>query len=165
MTTKTMITLGLGFLLALACGNLSAQTSSTGSSSSSTEAQAIVNSAVTNPDVMVVTGRIIDASTKKPIANAKLSFEKFGAEVLKAQIDDKGNYALALNKKEMALPIRVVFKVAGYKRYVAKAIDKESTYVDIDVFMQPLESEEKSEAEVTYQMNDSPFNPLVIKMQ
>ena len=113
MTTKTMITLGLGFLLALACGNLSAQTTSTGSSSSSTEAQAIVNSAVTNPDVMVVTGRIIDASTKKPIANAKLSFEKFGAEVLNAQIDDKGNYALALNKKEMALPIRVVFKFAG----------------------------------------------------
>lgn len=165
MTTKTMLTLGLGFLLALSCGNLSAQTTSTGSSSTATPAQAVVNSAVTNPDIMVVTGRIVDASTGKPIANAKMNFDKFGKEVLNAQIDEKGNYALALNKKEMSLPIHVVFKVAGYKRYVAKKIDKASTYVDIDVYMQPLESEEKSEAEVTYQMNDSPFNPLVIKMQ
>lgn len=165
MTTKTMITLGLGFLLAFACGNLSAQTSSTGSSSTSTEAQAVVNSAVTNPDIMVVTGRLIDATTKKPIDNAKMKVDRINNVVLNAHIDDNGNYAVVLNKKEMAKPIRVVFKVTGYKRYVAKAIDKESASVGIDIYMQPLDSEEKSEAEVTNQMNESPFNPLVIKMQ
>lgn len=164
MTTKTMLTLGLGFLLALACGNLSAQTTSTGSSSSS-ETQAVVNSAVSNPNVLVVTGRIINAETRKPIKHTDLNFDKFGDEVLKASIDENGNYALALNKQAMGEPIRLVFRIPGYKRYIAKNIDKTKTYVDIDVYMYPLESEEKSEGEVTYQMNDSPFNPLVIKMQ
>lgn len=165
MTTKTLYTMGLGFLLALACGNLSAQSSSTGNSSSTAETQAVVTSAVNNPNVLVVTGKLIDAQTRKPITNAKMNFEKFGDEVLQAHIDENGNYALSLNKKEMGTPIRVIFKVAGYKRYVAKSLDKSSTYVDIDVYMQPMDSEEKSDAEVTYQMNDSPFNPLVIKMQ
>ena len=119
MTTKTMITLGLGFLLALACGNLSAQTSSTGSSSSS-ETQAVLNSAVNNPNVLVVTGKIINAETGKPIKYSDLNFNKFGDEVLSASVDENGNYALAINKKEIGTPVRLVFRIPGYKKYIAK---------------------------------------------
>ncbi len=166
MKTKTILTLSVGFLLSLVCGNLSAQNTLTAGKTSLTAGpQAVTNHAITNPDVLVVTGKIIDAVTKKPIGNAKINFDKFGEELLQASIDDKGNYALALNKKELGEPIRVIFKIAGYKRYVIKSFDKKETYVDADIFLQPMESDEKSSANVKYIMNDDPFNTMVIKMQ
>jgi len=166
MKTKTILTLSVGFLLALVCGNISAQNTSTAGKTNLTAGpQAVTNHAITNPDVLVVTGKIIDAVTKQPISNAKINFDKFGEELLQASIDDKGNYALALNKKELGEPIRIVFKVAGYKKYAVKNIDKLQTYLDADIFLQPMESDEKSNANVKYIMNDDPFNTMVIKMQ
>lgn len=166
MKPKTTFILGLGLILAFACGNLSAQTTPAGTQKSLTAGpQSVVNNVVTNPNVLVVTGKIMDAQTRKPISNAKINFDKFGEELLQASIDDKGNYALALNKKELGEPVRVIFRVAGYKRFVVKNLDKSATYVDVDVYLQPIESEEKSNGTVTYKMDDNPFNPLVIKMQ
>ncbi len=166
MNTKFFFSLGLGFLLAVVCGNLPAQnTSTTGNSSLTTDPQSVANNVVTNPNVLVITGKIIDAQTKKPIANAKINFDKFGLELLQASIDDKGNYALALNKEELGEPIRIIFKVPGYKKYTVKSVDKNTNYVDVDVYLQPFESDIKSEGNVTYKMDDDPFNPLVIKMQ
>ena len=78
MKTKTILTLSVGFLLALVCGNLSAQNTSTAGKTNLTAGpQAVTNHAVTNPDVLVVTGKIIDAVTKLPISNAKINFDKF----------------------------------------------------------------------------------------
>lgn len=166
MKTKTILTLSVGFLLSLVCGNLSAQNTLTAGQTNLTAGpQAVTNHAITNPDVLVVTGQIIDAVTRKPISNAKINFDKFGEELLQASIDDKGNYALALNKKELGEPIRVIFKIAGYKRYVIKSFDKKETYVDADIFLQPMDSEEKSSADVKYIMSDDPFSTMVIKMQ
>ena len=166
MKTKTILTLSVGFLLSLVCGNLSAQNTLTAGKTNLTAGpQAVTNHAITNPDVLVITGKIIDAVTQKPVSNAKINFDKFGEELLRASIDDKGNYALALNKKELGEPIRVIFKIAGYKRYVIKSVEKDQTYVDADIFLQPLESDEKSNGTVKYIMNDDPFNTMVIKMQ
>jgi 5-hydroxyisourate hydrolase-like protein (transthyretin family) len=166
MKTKTILTLSVGFLLAFVCGNLSAQNTSTAGKTNLTAGpQAVCNHAVTNPDILVITGKIIDAVTGKPIANAKINFDKFGEELLQASVDDNGNYALALNKKELGEPIRVVFKVGGYKRYAIKNIDKAKTFIDADIFLQPTESDEKSKADVKYIMRDDPFNTMVIKMQ
>lgn len=127
--------------------------------------QAVVSTAVKNPDVLIVTGKIIDAASKKPITNARINFDKFGEELLQASIDDKGNYALALNKKELGEPMRLIFKVAGYKRFIFKNISKQETYVEADIILSPVEEVEKSNVQVKYKMNDDPFNPLVIKMQ
>jgi hypothetical protein len=166
MKTKTILTLSVGFLLSLVCGNLSAQNTLTaGKTNLTAGTQAVTNHAITNPDVLVITGKIIDAVTRKPIDNAKINFDKFGDELLQASIDEKGNYALALNKKELGEPIRMIFKIAGYKRYVIKSIDKSQTYVDADIYLQPMESDEKSDATVKYIMSDDPFNTMVIKMQ
>ena len=166
MTPKLVFSLGLGFLLALVCGNLNAQsTPTTGETSLTAGPQSVANHAVTNPNVLVVTGKILDAKTGKPIANAKINFDKFGDELLQASIDDKGNYALALNKKEIGEPVRVIFRIAGYKKFVVKSLDKSKTYADVDVYLQPMESEEKSNGNITYKMDDNPFNPLVIQMQ
>lgn len=127
--------------------------------------QSVLSTAVKNPDILVVTGKIVDAATQKPITNARINFDKFGEELLQASIDDKGNYALALNKKELGEPMRLIFKVAGYKRFIFKNISKAETYVDADIILSPLEEIEKSNVVVKYKMNDDPFNPLVIKMQ
>ncbi|MBP6732947.1 MAG: hypothetical protein KA149_12855 [Chitinophagales bacterium] len=166
MNTKTILTLSVAFLLAFVCGNLSAQnTSTTGKTTLTATTQAVTNHAVTNPDVLVVTGKIIDAVTKLPISNAKINFDKFGEELLQASIDEKGNYALALNKKELGEPIRLMFKIQGYKRFTIKNVDKTQTYVDADIFLQPMDSDEPSEATIKYKLSDEPFNTMVIKMQ
>ena len=166
MKTKTILTLSVGFLLSLVCGNLSAQNTLTAGKTNLTAGpQAVTNHAITNPDVLVITGKIVDAVTKLPIANAKINFDKFGDELLQASIDDKGNYALALNKKELGEPIRMIFKIQGYKRYVIKSVDKNQTYVDADIYLQPTESDETSTGNVKYILNDDPFNTMVIKMQ
>jgi hypothetical protein len=166
MKSNTLITLSLGFLFALVCGNVSAQsTKKAGETNLTAGPQAVTNTAVTNPDVLVLTGKIVDATTQKPVTNAKINFDKFGDEVLQASIDDKGNYALALNKKEMGEPVRVIFKVNGFKKYVVKNLDRDATYVDADIFLQPMDTEAKSDAKITYKMDDNPFNPLVIRLQ
>lgn len=166
MKTKTILTLSVGFLLAFVCGNLSAQSTLTaGETNLTPNPQTVSNRAITNPDVLVVTGKIVDAVTKLPVANAKINFDKFGDELLQASIDEKGNYALALNKKELGEPIRLIFKIAGYKRFMIKNIDKAKTYVDADIFLQPMDSDEKSAADIKYTLSDDPFNTMVIKMQ
>lgn len=166
MKTKLHLVLGMGFLLALVSLSVRAQnTSTTGETSLTAGPQAVINHTVTNPDVLVVTGKIVDALTSKPISNAKINFEKFGDELLQASIDEKGNYAIALNKKELGEPVRVIFKINGYKKYVVKNLDKTVNYIDVDIFLQPTDSDDKSAANVRYIMNDDPFNKLVIQMQ
>lgn len=166
MKSNAIITLSFGFLFALVCGTIQAQsTKKAGEPILTTSPQAVTNTAVTNPDVLVLTGKILDAQTGRPVLNAKINQESFGEEVIQASIDEKGNYALALSKKELGEPVRVIFKITGYKRYVVKNLDKNATYVDADIFLQPMESEEKSNATIKYKMDDNPFNPLVIRMQ
>lgn len=160
----------LAIVLALAsgplCGNLFAQSVETAHAKTTAGGpQAVTNHAVTNPDVLVITGKIYDATTMAAVKNAKINFDGFGEELIQASIDDNGNYALALNKNELGDAVRIIFKIGGYKRFVAKGIDKKQTFVDVDVYLQPMSAEEKSDGNVTYKMNDDPFNPLVIQMQ
>jgi len=161
MKTKNYLILGVGFLLALVCGNLSAQnTQTTGENNSITASTSLA----ANQDVLVMTGRIIDAESKEPIKNAKINFDKFGEELLHASIDDNGNYSIVLNKKELGEPIRVIFKIAGYKRFVVKSVKKSVTHLTADLFLEPEETATKSNASIRF-TDDSPFNTTVIKMQ
>ncbi len=166
MKTKSVLKASFGFILVALFGNIFSQNTPTTHETNLTSGpQSVINHAVTNTDVLVITGKIVDAQTGEAITNAKINFDKFGEELLQASIDDKGNYALALNKKELGEPIRVIFKVAGYKRYVIRNIDKGATYLDADIFLQPVESDEKSNGTVKYIMNDDPFNKMVIELQ
>jgi hypothetical protein len=151
--------------LCLACGNLSAQTPSNMGQTPESAPVATVNPAPANQDVLVMTGRIIDNDTKQPIKNARINFDKFGEELLHASIDDNGNYSIVLNKKELGEPIRVVFKISGYKRFVVKSVKKSISHVTADLFLEPEEAAGKSSGTVLYKLDDSPFNTTVIKMQ
>jgi hypothetical protein len=164
MKTKINLILGVGFLLALVCGNLSAQNTQTTGENNLTTASTAAPKLSANQDVLVMTGRIIDAESKEPIKNAKINFDKFGEELMHASIDDNGNYSIVLNKKELGEPIRVIFKIAGYKRFVVKSVKKSVTHLTADLFLEPEETAAKSNASIKF-TDDSPFNTTVIKMQ
>lgn len=164
---KTTITLSLAFglLLGLACGNLSAQKVQPTVINQVNSVEPTNEDASANQDILVISGKILDAKTKAPVKYAKINFNSFGEEVLQASLDDKGNYLLTLNKKALGSPVRVVFKIDGYKRYVVKSLDKKAKQMTADIFLEPTSSDEKSNAKIKYVMNDSPFNTMVIKMQ
>ena len=125
--------------------------------------QAVLNAMVNTPNVLVVTGKIMDAETNQPITDAKINFDKFGDELLQAAIDKNGNYALAINRKEIGDPVSIIFKVEGYNKYAARNINKNAAVVDLDLQLQPDGSKEASAAHIKYQLSSDPFNTLVIK--
>jgi hypothetical protein len=152
------------FLLSLTLlgGQLSAQ-STISKAKLLPSTQAVMNSVVNHPDLMIITGRITDAETTLPITDAKINFDKFGDELVNAAIDKDGNYALAINKKEVGEQIRVTFKIEGYQRYIAKAIRCDKPFVDLDLNLWPDDSKQASNAQIKYTLSDDPNNTLVIK--
>ena len=159
-----MKSLGLFFLgLCLTIGQLSAQSNETKTTKLLPSTQAVMNSVINHPDLMVITGRIMDAETQLPITDAKINFDKFGDELVNAAIDKYGNYALAINTKEVGEQVRIIFKIEGYQRYTAKAVKCDKPYVDLDLNLWPDGSKEASNASIKYTLNDDPFNTLVIK--
>ena len=125
--------------------------------------QAVINSAANHPDMMVITGKIVDAETYNTITDAKINFDKFGDELVSAAIDKDGNYAVALNKKEIGENVRVIFKIEGYQKFIAKSIRTSSPMVGLDLYLKADESRNTSSATVKYVLNDDPYNTLVIK--
>jgi hypothetical protein len=125
--------------------------------------QAVLNSAVNHPELMVITGRIVDAETFQAINDAKINFDKFGDELVNAAIDKDGNYALAISKKEVGDQVRIIFKIEGYQKYIAKSVRTNASVVDLDLYLRADESKQVSTANVKYALGDDPFNTLVIK--
>ena len=125
--------------------------------------QAVINSVVNHPDLMVITGKIVDAENYQPITDAKINFDRFGDELVSAAIDKEGNYALAISKKEVGEQVRIIFKIEGYQKYIAKAVKTSAAVVDLDLYLRADESNDASTARVKYALSDDPFNTLVIK--
>ena len=157
---KNLILLLLGLILTT--GQLSAQSAPKSVKLLSTT-QAVMNSVINHPELMVITGKITDAETQLPITDAKINFDKFGDELVNAAIDKDGNYALAINKAEIGDQIRVIFKIEGYQRYIAKSIKCDKPIVDLDLNLYPDNSTQASSAQIRYTLSDDPNNTLVIK--
>ena len=153
------------FLLALTitAGQLSAQSAAPKSAKLLSSTQAVMNTVLHNPDLMIITGKIMDAKTQLPITDAKINFDKFGEELVNASIDNQGNYALAINKKEIGDQIRVIFKIEGYQRYIAKSVRCDKSIVDLDLELFPDDSKQASNAHIVYTLSDDPSNTMVIK--
>jgi hypothetical protein len=125
--------------------------------------QAVMNSVVGHPEIVVITGKIVDAETYNTITDAKINFDKFGNELVSAAIDKEGNYAIALNKREIGENVRVIFKIEGYQKFIAKSIRTNTAIVGLDLYLKADESKSASTATVKYALSDDPFNTLVIK--
>jgi len=151
------------FILALTLTIGQASSQGTKSTKLMPSTQAVMKSVVNNPDLMIITGRIRDAESNLPITDAKINFDKFGDELVNAAIDKDGNYALALNRKEVGDQIRIIFKIEGYQRYIAKSVKCDKDIVDLDLNLRPDDSKQASSASIRYTLSDDPNNTLVIK--
>lgn len=149
--------------LSLIAANLSAQVTAHAQAKLLPSTQAVINMLVSQPDLMVVTGRLTDADTKQPITDAKINFDKFGDELVNAAIDKDGNYALALNRKEIGEQVRIIFKIEGYQRYVARCVKSNNAVVDLDLNLWPDDGRPFNLANAKYSLSDDPYNTLVIK--
>lgn len=123
--------------------------------------QAVLNAAINHPEIMVISGKLVDADTYQTIKDAKINFDKFGDELIAASLDQDGNYAVALNKAAMGESVRVIFKIDGYQKYIAKSIKTNTALVGLDLYLKADEAKEATE--VKYALSDDPFNKLVIK--
>jgi hypothetical protein len=127
--------------------------------------QTVAAKASTDDNMLIISGKILDASTMQPVGKAKINTEKFGDELVQASIDNDGRYAIALRKDELGEPMRVTFKIPGYKRFVVKNIDKRQNFADINVLLEPEDSKQKSSGNIVYKMSSDPFNPLVLRFE
>jgi hypothetical protein len=122
---------------------------------------AVIHAAVSNPNAIVISGKLIDAATSQPIRNAKLKFAKANEVVLNAAIDEKGNYAIALDKSAFGKSANVMLKIAGYEDFKLRKISKINDLHQVDMRLKP--DEKNHPTAVRYQLNDDPYNTLVIK--
>lgn len=129
------------------------------------ESQSVAAGASVDPNIIIISGKILDATTMQPVGKAKINLDKFGDELQRASIDRDGRYAIALRKDELGEPMRITFKIPGYKKFVAKNIDKRQSFADINVLLEPEDSKEKSTGNVVYKMSSDPFNPLVLRFE
>lgn len=127
--------------------------------------QMVAAKASADENVLIISGKILDATTMQPVGKAKINLDKFGDELVQASIDNDGRYAIALRKDELGEPMRITFKIPGYKRYVVKNIDKRQSFADVNVLLEPEDSKQKSTGNVVYKMSSDPFNPLVLRFE
>lgn len=127
--------------------------------------QEVASKASSDANVLIISGKILNAATLQPIGKTKINLDKFGDELIQASIDKNGNYALALKKDELGEPVRITFKIPGYKKFVAKNIDKSQSFIDINILLEPESSTAKSSAQIVYKMSSDPFNPLVLRFE
>lgn len=114
-------------------------------------------------NVLIISGKILNANTQQAIGKTRINLDKFGDELLQASVDMDGNYAIALKKNELGEPIRITFKVPGYKKFVVKNISKNQSFVDVNILLEPETLTNKSTNEVQFQNNNDPFNPMVLR--
>jgi hypothetical protein len=128
---------------------------------SSSVTQKVIQVAANNPNAMVISGKLIDAATSQPVKNAKLKFAKANEVVLNAAVDEKGNYAIAVDKSAMGKSVNILLKIAGYEDFKMKKINKNSNLHQADMRLVP--DEKNQSAAIKYHLSDDPYNTLVIK--
>ena len=95
--------------------------------------QAVLTALITNPNGVVISGKLIDASNSKPITNAKINFGKMGSGVVNAAVDKDGNYALAINKNVIKNHTTLSFKIDGYNDLEIKRVNTKRELQQMDV--------------------------------
>ena len=79
--------------------------------------QAVLNTVVTNPNVIIITGKLLNAATSNPITDANVKLSNVSKGLLNAAVDKNGNYALALDKDLVTASTGLTFKIEGYEDF------------------------------------------------
>lgn len=123
--------------------------------------QAVLNTVVTNPNVIIITGKLVNASTSSPITDAIVKLANVSKGLLNAAVDKNGNFALALDKDAITPSTGLTFKIEGFEDYTVKKIKRNQAFVEMDIRLLPDET--KQPTVVKYVLTDDPYNTLVIK--
>ncbi len=152
----------LGLILSTFGTQLSAQETAKTTDSSP---QTIATAAFAKPDILVISGTVYNAKTGQPILDTRMNLDKMGEELDDAAMDKTGKYAMALKKDELGDPTRIIFKVPGFKKYIAKNIDRTASAVTIDIYMEPEEESGKSTSKIiySYELTNDAFNTVIIE--
>ena len=153
--------LGLGLILGVFGNQLSAQ--ETAKTTDSTTPEAVIAEAGKNSDLLIITGTLYNAKTGMPIEDIRMNLEKFGDELHEASMDKSGSYAISLIKEELGGPTRIIFKIPGYKKFIAKHIDKSAKNLAMDIYLEPEAEEGKSTSKITYSFVNDGFNTMIVK--
>lgn len=92
-----------------------------------------------NPDLFVIRGTIQDAYSQRAIGNDQIGFNDFGPEILMADLDDRGNFVMVFDRTKVSFPMRMKFKIDGYKKFVARGIDPDENEAWLDIDLEPVD--------------------------
>lgn len=126
--------------------------------------QEVANLLTTNPNAIILTGKVIDIVNHHAITNGEISLSGAGKELIDATVDHNGIYAIALDKSELRFPIHVKIRIEGYKKFIIKDLMPTSDVIYSDILLTP-------EQDVYYHdepskkilMTDDPFTKLIIQ--
>lgn len=107
-------------------------------------------------DVLIIKGKIVDASNNLALGTSTINFDKFGDELLLADLDEQGNYLLVFDKNELGFPMRMNFQIEGYEKFTAKKINLKEDFVKLDIALIPENTPDipaYNEASVKWQSN------------
>ena len=124
-----------------------------------TATEVVLKSVANRTDIVLVSGKLIDIATMKPIADAKLNLAKTNG-IISAVVDENGNYALALAKSAVNKNARIEFNVKGYE-VALKKVAKSAESVGMDIRLLPDESQQPVIGKYSAVSAD-PFNALVM---
>jgi sulfite exporter TauE/SafE len=146
----------LGLILSTFGSQLSAQETAktTDSATHKTEASA---------DLLILSGTLYNSKTGEPIEDITMNLEKFGEELHQASMDKAGGYVIALKRDELGGSTRIIFKVPGYKKFIAKHINRTAKNLAMDIYLEPETEEGKSTSRISYSFVNDGFNTMIVK--
>lgn len=128
------------------------------------EIQKVAAALTRNGQAIVITGTIKDLLQNKYITNAQISLSGFGKELIEANVDKFGHYAIALDKSQLRFPITLKIHIKGYKKFILHDLNPTGDVVYADINLTPEEDMYyRDEPNKKVLMTDEPFSSLIIQ--
>jgi hypothetical protein len=70
---------------------------------------------------------------------------------------------IALKRDELGGSTRIIFKVPGYKKFIAKHINRTAKNLAMDIYLEPETEEGKSTSRISYSFVNDGFNTMIVK--
>jgi hypothetical protein len=128
------------------------------------EIQQVATALTRNGAAIVITGTIKDLLQNKYITNAQISLSGFGKELIDANVDKFGHYAIALDKSQLKFPITLKIHIKGYKKFILRDLNPTADVVYADINLVPEEDMfYRDEPNKKVLITDEPFSSLIIQ--
>lgn len=115
-------------------------------------------------DLVIISGTIKDAATKKAKKTISIQFADFNDSVVTAKINGEGTYQIVLSKEKIKFPTQLVIAIDGYEAYTLRNIDGTIDHLKADLFLKEKEQQKENQDDLAnYDFYNSPFSPFVLR--